>query len=261
MSLFPDPAVFQTRLAALPLATYQAGETVLAAGSTTGRLLILEQGSVAIVKEGVEIAEVATPGAVFGELSVLLEQPHTAEVRALETSQFRVADAAALLARDPSALLYVAAVLARRLDGANQALIEVKRQLEAGRPRRVIGTTVEKMEELVAASSAGAVYAGHEKWQQAIRIRDAALALTNKHGRREENIKGIQILASKVNDFTVWLSSFGSQLRVLDIWYGGGADAAKVANLQWSDADHPTIVIFRRGLWEKELLELAETCP
>ena len=35
--------------------------------------------------------------AVFGELSALLDQPHTADVRALETSKFHVADAALLL--------------------------------------------------------------------------------------------------------------------------------------------------------------------
>jgi CRP/FNR family transcriptional regulator, cyclic AMP receptor protein len=44
MPLIPDTAVFQKRLAALPLAIYQAGETVLSAGSTTGRLLILREG-------------------------------------------------------------------------------------------------------------------------------------------------------------------------------------------------------------------------
>ncbi|MGH6917632.1 MAG: hypothetical protein ACREJ0_08000, partial [Geminicoccaceae bacterium] len=64
MSLVPDAAVFQKRLAALPVATYQAGETVLTASSTTGRLLILKQGAVAIVKEGVEIARATEPGAV-----------------------------------------------------------------------------------------------------------------------------------------------------------------------------------------------------
>ncbi len=126
MSLIPDTVVFQKRLATLPLATYQAGETVFAAGSRTGRLLILRKGAVAIVKEAIEIAKVAEPGAVFGELSALLDQPHTADVRALETSQFHVADAADLLAQDPIALLYVAVVLARRLDGANQALIELQ---------------------------------------------------------------------------------------------------------------------------------------
>jgi len=77
----------------------------------------------------------------------------------LETSQFHVADAADLLAQDPIALLYVASVLARRLDGANQALIELKNQLEAGQPRSVIGKTVEKMEGLLGAGGAH-LYAG-----------------------------------------------------------------------------------------------------
>jgi CRP/FNR family transcriptional regulator, cyclic AMP receptor protein len=109
----------------LPLTSYQAGETVLSAASTTGRLLILKEGAVAVVKDGVEIARVTEPGAVFGELSVLLGQPHTADVRALEASQFHVADAATILRIDPTALLYVATVLAQRLDSANKALLEL----------------------------------------------------------------------------------------------------------------------------------------
>ena len=47
------------------------------------------------------------------------------------------------------ALLYVAAVLARRLDGANQALIELKNQLQAGQPRSVTDKTIEKVEALL----------------------------------------------------------------------------------------------------------------
>src|SRR5215831_16961970 len=116
MSLIPDAAVFQKRLATLPLVTYQAGETVLA--SRSGRLLILRKGGVAIVKDAIEIARVTEPGAVFGELSALLDQPHTADVFALESSQFHVADANTLLVQDPIALFYVATVLARRLVGA-----------------------------------------------------------------------------------------------------------------------------------------------
>jgi hypothetical protein len=57
MPLIPETAVFQQRLAALPLATYQPGETVFAAGSRTGRLLILRKGAVAIFNEGIEIRE------------------------------------------------------------------------------------------------------------------------------------------------------------------------------------------------------------
>ena len=161
MPLIPDTAVIQERLAAFPLTTYQAGENVFVAGSKTDRLLFLRKGAVAISKEAIEIAKVTEPGAVFGELSALLDQPHTADVRALETSQFHVANADALLAQDPITLLYVATVLARRLDGANQALIELKRQLQAGRPSSVVDKTIEKMEGLLGASGATLVYPGY----------------------------------------------------------------------------------------------------
>ena len=161
MPCISDTAVFQKGLAALPIATYEAGETVLAAASTTGRLLILKEGAVTVVKEGVEITKVTEPGSVFGELSALLDQPHTADVRALEDSQFHVASAATPLMQDPIALLYVAAVLARRLDSANRALVELKRQVQAGQPSSVIGKTVEKIEELLGASGANLVYAGY----------------------------------------------------------------------------------------------------
>ena len=154
LPLIPDTIAFQKRLGGLPLRTYQAGEVVLATRSKTGQLLILRNGAVAIVTGTIEIARVAEPGAVFGELSALLDQPHTADVRALEISQFYVADAAAMLVQDPAALLYIAAVLARRLDGANRALIELKSQLQAGQPLSVIGKTVEKV-------AASLVYAGY----------------------------------------------------------------------------------------------------
>ena len=91
-----------------------------------------------VVKDGVQIAKVSTPGAVFGELSVLLDQPHSADVRALEQSEFHIADAPTVLANDATVTLYVASILAQRLDSANQALIEVRRQLQAGEPRSVI---------------------------------------------------------------------------------------------------------------------------
>jgi CRP/FNR family transcriptional regulator, cyclic AMP receptor protein len=150
----PDIAVFERKVAELPIATYQAGETVLTAASTTGRLLILKNGAVAVIKEGVEIAKVAEPGVVFGELSVLLGRPHTADVIAVKTSEFYVANAATLFMKDPVTLLYIAAILARRLDYANQALIELKQQLDDGEPSIVIGKTVDKIQGLLGASGA-----------------------------------------------------------------------------------------------------------
>ena len=107
MPLISDKATFQNSLTGLPIVTYQAGETVIVDGSKTARLLILRKGSVAIVKEDTEIATVAEPGAVFGELSILLDQPHTADVRALGTSQFHVADANTLLASSTRYLAFL----------------------------------------------------------------------------------------------------------------------------------------------------------
>ena len=153
MPLIPDSAVFQKSFAALPVASFQAGETVFLAGSRTGRLMILKKGAVAIVKEGVEIAKVSEPGAVFGELSILLDQPHTADVRTLESSEFHVANET-LLTKDHLACIYIATVLARRVNNANQALIELKRQLDAGEPHSVIAETIAEID-------CSLVYAGY----------------------------------------------------------------------------------------------------
>src|SRR5262245_52729207 len=129
-SLIPDAAAFERRLAGLPVAKHPAGETVLTAGSKTGRLLFLRSGAVGVVKDGEKIANVSAPGSVFGEQAALLDQPHTADVRTLEQSEFYVADAQAILAGDPTVALYVAAILARRLDGANRLTNESKAQLQ-----------------------------------------------------------------------------------------------------------------------------------
>jgi CRP/FNR family transcriptional regulator, cyclic AMP receptor protein len=161
MPFIPDKAAFQNNLANLPFVTYQPGETVIVDGSKTGRLLILKKGAVAIMKGDTEIAQVAEPGAVFGELSLLLDQPHTADVRALETSQFHVANATTLLEQNPIAVLYVASVLAHRLDGANHALIQLKSQLRTGEPHSVVAKTVSKIEGLLAVGGASLVYAGY----------------------------------------------------------------------------------------------------
>ena len=148
-----DGATFEKILAALPLATYAAGEAVLTAGSKTGRLLILKRGAVVILKDSIEIARVNEPGAVFGEISALLDQQHTADVRALEDSQFHVADAV-LLGKDPSAVLHIARILARRLVASNKGFVELKNQLQAGKSSSAVSKALEKIEEILSVGGA-----------------------------------------------------------------------------------------------------------
>ena len=152
---------FRKVVAMLPVSRYEPGEMVIAAGATTGKLLLLRQGVVEVVRDGTQIARISEPGSIFGELAILLDKPHTADVRAVERSEFHVADAAALLASDPAATLYIAAILAARLDAANVALIEIKRQLETGNSRVAIARSVDKIADLLSSGAGNLVYAGY----------------------------------------------------------------------------------------------------
>jgi CRP/FNR family transcriptional regulator, cyclic AMP receptor protein len=158
MALVSDSS-WRERVAALPLESFAAGEAVFTEGTRTGRVLILKSGSVGISKSGTEIARVAEPGAMLGELSALLDLPHTADVHALEPSEFHVADAAQLLA-DPEALLFVASVLAQRVVGANGALLELKQQIQAGAPPGLLDKTADRIVGLLSAIGSGYLRAG-----------------------------------------------------------------------------------------------------
>jgi len=55
-----------------------AGTEVLHEGGRTGHLYVLIEGRLEVVKGDTVVATVNEPGAVVGEMSVLLGQPHTA---------------------------------------------------------------------------------------------------------------------------------------------------------------------------------------
>ncbi|HEX6142054.1 MAG TPA: cyclic nucleotide-binding domain-containing protein [Geminicoccaceae bacterium] len=125
----PDFERLRQRLQAVPVLSLEAETLVIESGSTTGRVLILKDGSVEISKDGVRIAEIDEPGAIFGELAILLHRPHTADVRTTRRSTFHIANAATFL-DDPGIALYLATVLAQRLDATNDRLLEIRRKLE-----------------------------------------------------------------------------------------------------------------------------------
>jgi CRP/FNR family transcriptional regulator, cyclic AMP receptor protein len=110
---------------------FAPGDIVLEQGSASGRLLVLIHGEVEILRDKVRVAKASTPGAVFGEMSVLLESAHSATVRALKPSSFAIIEnPRQFLESSAEASLFVAKLLATRLDALTKYLVDVKQQYE-----------------------------------------------------------------------------------------------------------------------------------
>jgi len=106
-----------------------AGTEVLHEGGRTGHLFVLIEGQLEVVKGDTVVATLSEPGAVTGEMSVLLDMPHTASVRAAQDSViYEIDDAASFLRRQPVMALIVARMLAQRLNVATTYLADLKRQ-------------------------------------------------------------------------------------------------------------------------------------
>ncbi len=80
------PAVRADLLARLPSRFFEPGEVLIARGQEAERILLVASGSVSVsIPEGGDVLVLATLGAgeVVGEISMILRQPATADVRAL----------------------------------------------------------------------------------------------------------------------------------------------------------------------------------
>ena len=110
---------------------FAPGDMVMEQGGDSGRVLVLIQGEVEILRDNVRVARSSEPGSVFGEMSVLLESPFTATVRALKPSSFAIIEnPRQFLRSSPDASLHVAKLLATRLDALNKYLVDLKQQYE-----------------------------------------------------------------------------------------------------------------------------------
>jgi CRP/FNR family transcriptional regulator, cyclic AMP receptor protein len=106
-----------------------AGTLILHEGSTTGHLFVLIEGKLEVVKGDTVVASIVEPGAVVGEMSVLLDQPHTATVRAASNSTiYEFSDAGWFLRDQPAVALLIARLLAQRLNVATTYLADVMHQ-------------------------------------------------------------------------------------------------------------------------------------
>lgn len=114
---------------AQPTRSFAAGEDVITAGESSGELYVLERGRLSVIRDDIEIATIAEPGALIGEMSVLLGIDHSATVRALAPTTVRVIDnAIAFLERTPLVALHVATLACARLDATSALLAHLKQE-------------------------------------------------------------------------------------------------------------------------------------
>ena len=117
--------------AQLPVKVLQEDEVLLQEGASTGKLYVLLEGTVEVLKGDFQVNVVSHPGSFFGEISVLLDLSHMATVKAVEQSRFYVVeDALNFLESNPHLALAVGRLVASRLQQVTTYLVDLKNQFE-----------------------------------------------------------------------------------------------------------------------------------
>lgn len=113
----------------LPAVAFASGDVVIEEGGSTGALWVLVSGALRVRKGRVVVNTVTRPGAILGEIAVLLDGLNGATVEATEPSVLRhAADGRALLSSDPRIAQLVAIGLAERLNVVTTYLADLKQQ-------------------------------------------------------------------------------------------------------------------------------------
>jgi CRP-like cAMP-binding protein len=113
----------------LPEVELAPGDAVVREGGQSGSIWVLVSGALEVRKGDVVVNTITHPGALVGEISVLLGTDHAATVVATEPSRLRHAeDGQALLAANPEVTRFVAVGLAERLNFVTTYLADLKLQ-------------------------------------------------------------------------------------------------------------------------------------
>jgi len=141
---------------------FAAGDQLIREGASTGHLYVLVRGALEVYRDDVSISIVTEPGAVVGEMSLLLDVPHTASVRALEPSDVYVIDNGLdYLQANPAAMVPIARLLAYRLQGATGYLVNLKHQFQDHSNHLAIVDEI--VESIIHQQDPGAFHSGEPK--------------------------------------------------------------------------------------------------
>ncbi len=119
----PDPSAphFNQQL-------FPAGAVLIAEGGKLNTMFVLRSGELEVSRDGVVVTVIRQPGTIFGEMSVLLDAPHSATVRAVTAVEvYVIPDALRVLEQRPHLLLQIARLLAKRVSNTTATLVAVER--------------------------------------------------------------------------------------------------------------------------------------
>jgi CRP-like cAMP-binding protein len=117
-----------THSAHLPVVELDPGQIVVHEGGVGGAIWVLISGALQVRKGDIPVNSITEPGAVIGEISVLLGTDHGATVEATEPSRLRYAADGEALLGDPTITKLIAVGLAERLNFVNAYLADLKVQ-------------------------------------------------------------------------------------------------------------------------------------
>src|SRR5271170_6764168 len=110
---------------------FDVGGIIFEQGTAGGSMFVLIEGEIEVLFNKVRVAKISEPGAVFGEMHVLLGGPHHVTIRTMKPSSFAIIEnPSQFLASSAEASLCVAEMLAARLNTLNKYLVDVKQQYE-----------------------------------------------------------------------------------------------------------------------------------
>ena len=113
--------------------TFKSGAILLEEGAEDHKLFVLIEGQVEVLRKGTQVSYIDEPGSLFGEMSVLLDMPYSASVKALSTVKaYVIDDPIGFLGSQAEIALELAALLARRLYYTTSYLVDLQQQA-AGR--------------------------------------------------------------------------------------------------------------------------------
>jgi CRP/FNR family transcriptional regulator, cyclic AMP receptor protein len=108
---------------------FKPGDVLIKEGGQDGRLYVLIDGQVEVLRKDTQVSYIDEPGSIFGEMSVLLDMPYSATVKALsDTRAYVIDDAIKFLMSDPAIAIEVASLLARRLYYTTSYLVDLQQQ-------------------------------------------------------------------------------------------------------------------------------------